>query len=708
MGIKGIYRELGPGQRVALSKLAAESLESTGRPFRIAIDIAIWQFQTQAARGGTNPAIRTLFYRLVRLMSTPIQPIFVFDGPQKPTFKRNKRSGRGDGVAIALAKRLIHLFGFPVHNAPGEAEAECAFLQKHGVVDAVLSEDVDTIMFGCTKTLRNWSSESKGQTVPTHVSVYDTQKDKGIIDSGLGREGMVLVALMSGGDYLPEGIPGCGPKVACEAARAGFGSICRLKASSDIQNWKDSLVHELKTNEQKFFRTKHKALEIPDTFPNIEVLRSYTRPAVSPESVLDSLRQSMDRKRAIDLDGLREFTREIFDWNYRIGAIKFIRVLAHALLVQKLLHGPSATEAASPLVERIASRREHFSTDASSELKVFYIPQDIVPIDLSKEVDEEIPFDRNGLALDSDDDAEAPVAEASTAKIFDVSKPDSGWVLDGIIRKALPDMLHAWEEAEQTKKAKKLQPKTKTAARRKTKAKDPVAPHQSLDKFFHVTKSSAPDPIAPTKRPLPRPASPPPNISKESRATSTPEKRNPGHISSHAMPRTKGISEPILISSSPISSPPQSSHSKQGDGRDLQGLRNTRNTHPLLVLDSSPPRARKPQPKTKMKDPATKTGLKQTSLDSFVITSPSRKPQSKSLLSPMTIDCPDPEPEDDFPTSKMLLVPSGAGYYREIKVRGDQVDTVIARETRLLENKGIRAGVARWSDVSIIDLTGDE
>lgn len=46
-----IYGELGSGQRVSLSKLAADTLKAQGSPLRLAIDVAIWQFQAQAARG---------------------------------------------------------------------------------------------------------------------------------------------------------------------------------------------------------------------------------------------------------------------------------------------------------------------------------------------------------------------------------------------------------------------------------------------------------------------------------------------------------------------------------------------------------------------------------------------------------------------------------------------------------------------------------
>ncbi|KAI0422347.1 hypothetical protein F5X98DRAFT_325658 [Xylaria grammica] len=509
MGIKGIYKEIGPGERISLTKLAVQKLEESGRPLRIAIDISIWQFQVQAARGGSNPAIRTLFYRLLRLLSLSIQPIFVFDGPNKPAFKRNKRSGRGNGVATAMAKRLIRLFGFIVHDAPGEAEAECALLQQNAIVDAVLSEDVDTIMFGCTRTLRNWSSEgTKGSKTPTHVSMYDS---RGLAQgaSGLDREGMVLVALMSGGDYLPEGIPGAGVKLACEAARAGFGkSLCQLKRSnaSELASWKEWLTYELRHNESGFFRTRHKALTIPDDFPNMEILRYYTHPVVSPAKTLDRLKQqSWDRQ--IDVQGLREFVRETFDWSYRIGAIKFIRVLAPCLLVRKLMQyevePPSMPgdanvvgTAASGLVQSIKSRRAHFSTDATSELRISFIPASIVGYDFHEEPDEVIEFGRDGLALNSDDEIEDlaeevedadPNGKSGTRKPFSPTESDLAWVPEKIARVCIPSMVENWEEAQRAKAVARSRPKAS-----KQKAKSGAMTVGSLDKFVKVKKNSMP------------------------------------------------------------------------------------------------------------------------------------------------------------------------------------------------------------------------
>ncbi|KAH8203274.1 hypothetical protein TruAng_002572 [Truncatella angustata] len=505
MGIKGIYKEIGPGNRVSLAKLAVDHLESTGRPLRIAIDIAIWQFQVQSARGGSNPAIRTLFYRLLRLLSLHIQPVFVFDGPNKPVFKRNKRSGRGDGVATSMAKRLIRLFGFQVHDAPGEAEAECALLQLNGIVDAVLSEDVDTIMFGCTKTMRNWSAEGKGKT-PTHISMYDTAELRQG-DSGLDREGMVLVALMSGGDYLPEGIPGAGVKLACEAARAGFGkSLCRLKKSdvAGLNEWRNNLKHELVTNGSRFFRTKHKALNVPEDFPNLDVLRYYTHPVVSPSATVDRLgNQCWDKK--LDIFGLREFARETFDWEYQGGAIKFIRVLAPCLLVRKIMQlehlGAARTREVEDmqgeegkLVRAITTRREHLSTDATPELRISFIPNDIVGYNYEEEPEEEITYGRDGLALNSDDEFEAvadddgTVAKPGARKPFSPVEPDLVWMPETIAKLGLPLMVEDWEEAQRAKAAKKGRTRI---PKPKQKVKERNMQAGALDKFVKVSKNVA-------------------------------------------------------------------------------------------------------------------------------------------------------------------------------------------------------------------------
>ncbi|WZH48141.1 DNA repair endonuclease rad2 [Fusarium acuminatum] len=472
MGIKGIYQEIGEGERVSLLKLAAESLEKKGRPLRIAIDIAIWQFQNQAAQGGTNPEIRTLFYRLVRLLACPVEPVFVFDGPYKPEIKRNKKSGRGSSFANAQAKRLIRLFGCSIHDAPGEAEAECALLQRHGIVDVVLTEDVDALMFGCTRMLRRWSPQSKRSTVPTHVSLFDTDKME-LEKQGLDREGMVLVALMSGGDYDPNGIPGCGIKVAVEAAKAGFGKhVCRFKAvdKEGIQAWRNSLTHELRTNEKGYFKRRNKALAIPEDFPDFKILRYYTHPVVSPESSLNEVREKVHLRREILHEDLREFTREVFGWDFRVGALKFLKVISHAVLTQKML--ATGADSNEGWVKGVKGIRKDTANDSVPQIRLQHVPIEVVPIDLSKEEDEDILQGRSGLALNSDDEVEdqdnteALVGSKKSPALFDPSECLGVWTLEALARISVPSLVHSAATKDLNKPARRTvltkQKKSKT------------------------------------------------------------------------------------------------------------------------------------------------------------------------------------------------------------------------------------------------------
>lgn len=203
---------LGGELTVALAKLATETFQETRRPLRLAIDTSIWIFQVQNGTDqGSNPALRTFYYRLCRLLAANVQPVFVFDGPKKPPIKRNQRTGQfhgGVSIEDMLTKRLIKTFGFDYWDAPGEAEAECAVFQKLGKVDIVITEDVDCVMFGAMKVGR----ELPDTKTRTHMQLYKDVKRR----TGLDKDGLVLVAMMSGGDYLPAGVPGCGPKIAAE------------------------------------------------------------------------------------------------------------------------------------------------------------------------------------------------------------------------------------------------------------------------------------------------------------------------------------------------------------------------------------------------------------------------------------------------------------------------------------------------------------
>ncbi|KAK4627004.1 Flap endonuclease GEN 1 [Fulvia fulva] len=491
MGIHGIFKEIGPGQRVSLVKFSSDHLIAHNRPFRLAIDISIWLFQILASKGGSNPALRTFYYRLLRLLSLNIHPLFVFDGPNKPTFKRNKKVG-GPGVRVAsvpefLAKQLLKQFGFPWHIAPGEAEAECALLQREGIVDAVLSEDVDTLMFGSGVTLKNWSSEGTSK-VPTHVNVYRAEETKE--KSGMDREGMILVALMSGGDYITEGIPGCGPKLACDAARAGFGKdlceVARMKDKEGLNAWRERLQHQIVTNEAKYFSRKNSKLVIPDEFPNQEVLGYYTHPCISTPEKLERVRDSLQWDQSIDFAALRSFAADAFDWRCLGGAKKFIRNLAPAMLVREMRlqsDGVQVSQEAQAVREKdfiiaIHGKRIHKTTDAEVEYRMSFIPMSLVPIDLTIEDKDDDFIPAGGVEDPSDvesefapipnstadeDDAPTSPTKKRVARPYEPDQPEKIWMMHSFLELGCPLTVEDYE-------ASLRDPKELFKARRKARA----------------------------------------------------------------------------------------------------------------------------------------------------------------------------------------------------------------------------------------------
>ena len=84
--------------------------------------LSIWMNEAQTAisvkpgqgtQAGENPAIRILFYRLCRLLTLPIIPIFVFDGPDRPKVKRgvNVKTGKSHWLSLPF-KKFIEVFGY--------------------------------------------------------------------------------------------------------------------------------------------------------------------------------------------------------------------------------------------------------------------------------------------------------------------------------------------------------------------------------------------------------------------------------------------------------------------------------------------------------------------------------------------------------------------------------------------------------------------
>lgn len=377
----------------------------------------------------------------------------------------------------------------------------------------VMSQDGDAIMFGSQMTLRDWSKEgSRGNKAPTHLNLLDLPRVKQ--RSGLDPEGMILVALLSGGDYDQDGVSGFGAALACEAARAGFGTdlleLIRKDDEVGLAEWRERLQYELETNESGYFKRRHKTLKIPDSFPNRTLVSYYVDPAVSKDDGLKKLERKLEKSwdEDINIPELRGYVGDTFDWLYKPGAWKFVRSMAPPLLAHTLHRGLPQQHVTS--VDQIKERRQHFTNDGIPELRVAAIPADVIGLDLEAEEDspeylarlaEEQEQEQEEVAADGEPLEEiaegiATIQSSQQARKVRKRPPwnphdlEKMWIPETVLQLGVPALVEQWQENEREKLA---DPKKFATRKCKKTAAQAAKPSQSsrIEHYFAPSKPPA-------------------------------------------------------------------------------------------------------------------------------------------------------------------------------------------------------------------------
>lgn len=206
------------------------------------------------SHGNVTSHLNGLFYRFSKLMQYEIKFIFVFDG-KPPDLKLKERSRRAElkndaekkyeeareredldemkkyaartskltKDMIADAKELIDALGMCIVQAPSEGEAQAALIVKNKHAYASLSQDADSLIFGCPLVVKNLTLSGRRKQAgklsydtitPELISLNDTLKT---LDITLDQ--LIVISMLTGTDYNIGGIKQIGNKTALKLVK---------------------------------------------------------------------------------------------------------------------------------------------------------------------------------------------------------------------------------------------------------------------------------------------------------------------------------------------------------------------------------------------------------------------------------------------------------------------------------------------------------
>ncbi|KAI0708331.1 PIN domain-like protein [Earliella scabrosa] len=247
----------------------------------------IHKFAAGHAQYGENPELRALLFRIASLAKLPIHAIFVADGPHRPKLKRGKQVKTTPLWLTVGLRNLVDAFGFGWIEAAGEAEAELAHMNKLGLIDAVMTDDSDALIFGARVIIRKYFRRHGPDDVQVYRASTIHRKFK------LGRDELFLFALLVGCDYDQAGLLKCGTQTAHGLVKYGLGRALRqaldTRSGDDLTDflhcWREDVRQRLREDPLGHIgrRSLAVAAQVTGAFPNVAAARHIIAPALLPD-----------------------------------------------------------------------------------------------------------------------------------------------------------------------------------------------------------------------------------------------------------------------------------------------------------------------------------------------------------------------------------------------------------------------------------------
>ncbi|MEM1512269.1 MAG: hypothetical protein QXN15_06890 [Candidatus Jordarchaeales archaeon] len=182
-------------------------------PSKLAVDgMNILVGQLRFSKWGWRVAATNTLYKILGLLELGALPVFVYDG--KPHRLKAKEWSRGElESALSVVVEGLRLMGLPCVQAPGEGEAQAAYMAATGAVDAVYTRDYDAFLFGSPLVVREAVGEAfEGCTLRCILEA-----------TGLNLWQLIDAAVLSGTDFNT-GVKGVGMRRAVKLVRE-LGSL---------------------------------------------------------------------------------------------------------------------------------------------------------------------------------------------------------------------------------------------------------------------------------------------------------------------------------------------------------------------------------------------------------------------------------------------------------------------------------------------------
>lgn len=224
MGIKGLNKVL---KRYAPNATQEKSIYDFSNS-KIAIDSGILIYKyiyNEKIKSSGICHLLGFISRIIFYLNRGILPIFVFDGPPPEAKKQvlNKRLEQKQKIEQKIenldptqnkeeieklsrqiiyvtrehrreCKKIIELFGIPLIEAIGEAEATCVELQKNTSVDYVFTEDTDTLAFGTGTMLKSAKKIDR---------ILEIKLEALLEELGMTHDEFIDFCILCGCDYCP-------------------------------------------------------------------------------------------------------------------------------------------------------------------------------------------------------------------------------------------------------------------------------------------------------------------------------------------------------------------------------------------------------------------------------------------------------------------------------------------------------------------------